>query len=65
LGRPGSAITTQATMTTAKSRTRRMLGAHLARNRLTNAKGPHHRLRDRARRHRGPARTRARADRSL
>ena len=29
-------------MTTAKSRTRRMLGAHLARNRLTNAKGPHH-----------------------
>ena len=29
-------------MTTAESRTRRMLGAHLARNRLTNAKGSHH-----------------------
>jgi len=31
LGRPGGAIITQATTTTAESLTRRMLGAHLAR----------------------------------
>jgi len=39
LGRPGSAITTQATMTTAESRTRRMLGAHLARTDSPTPKG--------------------------